>query len=56
MQLCKSIDDMIAVWAGIEQMRAVLDYDIDGVVYKVRPCLSGAAWHALDDAAMGVGA
>ena len=35
MQLCKSIDDMIAVWAGIEQMRAVLDYDIDGVVYKV---------------------
>ncbi|SMO55144.1 NAD-dependent DNA ligase LigA [Paracoccus laeviglucosivorans] len=35
MKLCKSVEEMIAVWAGIEQKRATLGYDIDGVVYKV---------------------
>ena len=35
MRLCKSVDEMIAVWEQIEQMRATLGYDIDGVVYKV---------------------
>lgn len=35
MHLCPSLPDMIAVWRRIEQMRATLGYDIDGVVYKV---------------------
>ena len=35
MRLCHSVQDLIAVWSGIEQMRATLGYDIDGVVYKV---------------------
>ncbi|MTH77490.1 NAD-dependent DNA ligase LigA [Paracoccus aestuariivivens] len=35
MRLCHSVDELIAVWSGIEQMRATLGYDIDGVVYKV---------------------
>ena len=35
MRLCHSVQDMLATWAGIEQMRATLGYDIDGVVYKV---------------------
>ncbi|AGT09297.1 NAD-dependent DNA ligase LigA [Paracoccus aminophilus] len=35
MRLCDSVDEMIAVWRGIEQQRAALGYDIDGVVYKV---------------------
>ncbi|MBU2957455.1 NAD-dependent DNA ligase LigA [Paracoccus sp. 1_MG-2023] len=35
MQLCDDADAMIAAWAGIEQQRATLGYDIDGVVYKV---------------------
>ena len=34
-RLCISADEMIAVWEQIEQMRATLGYDIDGVVYKV---------------------
>ena len=35
MAVCKSADDLIAYHAKIEAMRAALDYDIDGVVYKV---------------------
>ncbi|WP_282603638.1 NAD-dependent DNA ligase LigA [Paracoccus sp. PARArs4] len=35
MQLCDDAKGMIATWAGIEQQRATLGYDIDGVVYKV---------------------
>ncbi|MDO5613432.1 MAG: NAD-dependent DNA ligase LigA [Paracoccus sp. (in: a-proteobacteria)] len=35
MQLCDGTDAMLAIWAGIEQQRATLGYDIDGVVYKV---------------------
>jgi len=35
MRLCHSVAEMIETWAGIEQMRATLGYDIDGVVYKV---------------------
>ncbi|MDO5631451.1 MAG: NAD-dependent DNA ligase LigA [Paracoccus sp. (in: a-proteobacteria)] len=35
MQLCDGTDAMLAVWTGIEQQRATLGYDIDGVVYKV---------------------
>ncbi|MCZ0962675.1 NAD-dependent DNA ligase LigA [Paracoccus benzoatiresistens] len=34
-RLCHDADQMIAVWAEIEQQRATLGYDIDGVVYKV---------------------
>lgn len=32
---CSSIDDMLVVYRDIEQQRASLGYDIDGVVYKV---------------------
>jgi DNA ligase (NAD+) len=35
MQRCADIDAALAVYAGIERLRASLDYDIDGVVYKV---------------------
>jgi len=35
MQLCESPEEMLACWAGIEQRRATLGYDIDGVVYKL---------------------
>ncbi|SNR52746.1 NAD-dependent DNA ligase LigA [Paracoccus sediminis] len=35
MRLCDNADQMIAVWTDIEQQRATLGYDIDGVVYKV---------------------
>jgi DNA ligase (NAD+) len=35
MMLCHSADDLIAHYRRIEQMRARLGYDIDGVVYKV---------------------
>ncbi|MBU3031993.1 NAD-dependent DNA ligase LigA [Paracoccus marinaquae] len=35
MRLCADAGAMIAVWAEIEQQRATLGYDIDGVVYKV---------------------
>ncbi|MFD1881110.1 NAD-dependent DNA ligase LigA [Paracoccus pacificus] len=34
-RLCSSIEQMLAAWAEIEQRRATLGYDIDGVVYKV---------------------
>lgn len=34
-RLCDDAAQMIAVWADIEQQRATLGYDIDGVVYKV---------------------
>lgn len=35
LRLCREVDEMLAVWAEIEQQRATLGYDIDGVVYKV---------------------
>lgn len=35
MKLCHSLDEMLAVYRGIEADRANLGYDIDGVVYKV---------------------
>lgn len=34
-RLCDDAQQMIDVWQGIEQQRATLGYDIDGVVYKV---------------------
>ena len=34
-ELCESVDAMLAQYAMIEQARATLGYDIDGVVYKV---------------------
>lgn len=33
--ICRSASEMIKVWSTIEQQRATLGYDIDGVVYKV---------------------
>jgi DNA ligase (NAD+) len=35
MKLCGSVDDLIAYHRATEANRATLDYDIDGVVYKV---------------------
>src|SRR5437762_8672448 len=35
MQICDSVDAMLAFHHEIEAKRATLDYDIDGVVYKV---------------------
>ena len=35
MKLCRSVEDMLAFHDEIEAQRAALDYDIDGVVYKV---------------------
>jgi DNA ligase (NAD+) len=35
MALCRSLDEMLAVYRAIEADRANLGYDIDGVVYKV---------------------
>jgi DNA ligase (NAD+) len=35
MKLCKSIEQMLAVYRDIEGKRAKLGYDIDGVVYKL---------------------
>ena len=35
MQRCESVSDMLTVYRGIEEQRASLGYDIDGVVYKV---------------------
>jgi DNA ligase (NAD+) len=34
-RLCRSVDELIAFHRDIEEHRAGLDYDIDGVVYKV---------------------
>ncbi len=34
-RLCRSLDDMLAMYRGLEADRARLGYDIDGVVYKV---------------------
>jgi DNA ligase (NAD+) len=34
-KLCHSVDELIAFHRRIEEQRAELDYDIDGVVYKV---------------------
>lgn len=33
--LCESVDDMLQAYRAIEEQRATLGYDIDGVVYKV---------------------
>lgn len=35
MRRCEGLDQLISVWREIEQLRASLGYDIDGVVYKV---------------------
>jgi DNA ligase (NAD+) len=35
MKMCRSIEEMLGVHADLEARRATLDYDIDGVVYKV---------------------
>ncbi|UXU74623.1 MULTISPECIES: NAD-dependent DNA ligase LigA [unclassified Paracoccus (in: a-proteobacteria)] len=35
MRLCHNVDELMRAWGEIEQMRATLGYDIDGVVYKV---------------------
>jgi len=35
MQSCETLDKLLAVYRDIEQTRASLGYDIDGVVYKV---------------------
>ena len=35
MRVCQTLDEMLAFYAEIETQRANLDYDIDGVVYKV---------------------
>jgi len=34
-RICRSVDELIAFHRSIEEQRAKLDYDIDGVVYKV---------------------
>ena len=34
-RLCKSIEEMLAIYRAIEEKRAKLGYDIDGVVYKL---------------------
>ncbi|WP_299360353.1 NAD-dependent DNA ligase LigA [uncultured Paracoccus sp.] len=35
MRRCDTVADLLEVWSEIEQRRATLGYDIDGVVYKV---------------------
>ena len=35
MKRCETVDELLGVYHGIEESRAQLDYDIDGVVYKV---------------------
>ncbi len=35
MRVCRSVEEMLAVYRDIEQQRATLGYDIDGVVYKI---------------------
>ena len=32
---CETLEDLLAVYGEVERQRATLDYDIDGVVYKV---------------------
>lgn len=34
-RLCRSVDELLAFHRGIETQRSHLDYDIDGVVYKI---------------------
>ncbi|WP_027578189.1 NAD-dependent DNA ligase LigA [Bradyrhizobium sp. Ai1a-2] len=34
-KICQSVDELLAFHRKIEEQRAALDYDIDGVVYKV---------------------
>jgi DNA ligase (NAD+) len=34
-RICASVDELLRFYRGIEQERSHLDYDIDGVVYKV---------------------
>jgi len=35
MKRCETVEDLLEVYHGIEENRAKLDYDIDGVVYKI---------------------
>ena len=35
MKRCESVEELLEVYHGIEEERALLDYDIDGIVYKV---------------------
>lgn len=35
LELCRSLDELLAVYRRIESQRATLPYDIDGVVYKL---------------------
>ncbi|PVB61752.1 NAD-dependent DNA ligase LigA [Labrenzia sp. 011] len=35
MKRCETVEELLDVYHGIEESRAELDYDIDGVVYKV---------------------
>ena len=35
MKRCETVEELLGVYHGIEENRAQLDYDIDGVVYKV---------------------
>ncbi len=35
MKVCANVDEALATYRAIEEQRASLDYDIDGVVYKV---------------------
>ena len=34
-KLCKTLDETLAAYRNLESRRAALDYDIDGIVYKV---------------------
>jgi DNA ligase (NAD+) len=34
-RICRTVEEIMALYGEIEQVRASLDYDIDGVVYKV---------------------
>ncbi|MEQ8779877.1 MAG: NAD-dependent DNA ligase LigA [Roseibium album] len=35
MKRCEAVEELLGVYHGIEESRARLDYDIDGVVYKI---------------------
>jgi DNA ligase (NAD+) len=35
MRVCRSVEEMLTIYREIEQQRATLGYDIDGVVYKI---------------------